>query len=337
MADERPVIRLKSVTFRQEREADWRAFDELLTQAEKRGLKKLNARELLRLPSLYFSVLSSLSVARAISLDRNVVDYLEGLATRGFFIVYGARGSMLERIGWFLKAGFPRAVRRHFLSIAIAIITMVAGTVTSLALVTENPDWYYAFVDVALADGRDPSAGTEELLSVLYQKMDPDQSLSPFATFLFSHNSRIGIMAFALGFAFALPSILLMFYTGLMIGAFCALYASRGLMLDLGGWLSIHGTTELLAVCLCGGAGIVIGQTLAFPGKLSRLDALSKYGREAATIVIGGVLMLFVAGLLEGYARQLITDMTTRYVIGYGMLAVWVAYFALAGRSGRAP
>ena len=41
----------------------------------------------------------------------------------------------------------------------------------------------------------------------------------------------------------------------------------------------------------------------------------------------GVVLMLVVAGMLEGFGRQLVDDTTGRYVIGYSMLAIWLAYF----------
>ena len=48
--------------------------------------------------------------------------------------------------------------------------------------------------------------------------------------------------------------------------------------------------------------------------------------------MIGVVIMLLVAGLLEGFARQLITDDFARYAIAAVMFAFWVAYFALGGR-----
>ena len=49
-----------------------------------------------------------------------------------------------------------------------------------------------------------------------------------FATFLFTHNSQIAIFAFALGFAFAVPTVLLILYNGLMLGAFLAVFAAKG-------------------------------------------------------------------------------------------------------------
>jgi len=39
------------------------------------------------------------------------------------------------------------------------------------------------------------------------------------------------------------------------------------------------------------------------------------------------VVMLFVAGLLEGFGRQLIKDDLVRYIIAGVMLLVWLAYF----------
>ena len=47
----------------------------------------------------------------------------------------------------------------------------------------------------------------------------------------------------------------------------------------------------------------------------------------------GVVIMLFVAGLLEGFGRQLITTEAARYAIGLSMLALWSAYFFLPRRA----
>src|SRR5690606_25393463 len=79
--------------FRAEREADWIAFDLLLTKLEKKGAKALTSDELLQLPILYRATLSSLSIARATSLDKALLDHLEALSIRGYFLVYGVRES----------------------------------------------------------------------------------------------------------------------------------------------------------------------------------------------------------------------------------------------------
>ncbi len=42
--------------------------------------------------------------------------------------------------------------------------------------------------------------------------------------------------------------------------------------------------------------------------------------------------MLFMAGLLEGFGRQLITDTMLRYGIGTLMLTFWLAYYYVPRR-----
>jgi uncharacterized membrane protein SpoIIM required for sporulation len=88
------------------------------------------------------------------------------------------------------------------------------------------------------------------------------------------------------------------------------LYHGQGLTLDLIGWLSVHGTTELFAILLAGGAGIHIGRAMAFPGDATVLEAAAAAARRAAQVMAGVVFMLIVAALLEGFARQLV-DITS--------------------------
>jgi uncharacterized membrane protein SpoIIM required for sporulation len=97
----------------------------------------------------------------------------------------------------------------------------------------------------------------------------------------------------------------------------------------------VHGTTELLAIVLCGGGGLVLAGAIIFPDRETRLESLARRGRAAGTLIMGAVLMFFVAGLLEGFARQLVTDITLRYLIGGSMLAFWLLYFTLGGRGRR--
>ena len=99
--------------------------------------------------------------------------------------------------------------------------------------------------------------------------------------------------------------------------------------IEFGGWLFIHGTTELFAVALAGAAGFRLGWTLAFPGAQSRVDAMSEAGKKAAIIMTGVVAMLGVAGILEGIGRQLISDTVVRYAIGGAAIVLWCTYFYL--------
>ena len=119
---------------------------------------------------------------------------------------------------------------------------------------------------------------------------------------------------------------------GILLGAFYAVFVPKGLGLGFTGWLMIHGSTELFAIILAGAAGLHIGRAVAFPGARSRLAAAGDAGRRGALVMIGVVIMLLAAGLLEGFARQLITADAARFAIAASMFALWVSYFAVVGR-----
>ncbi len=325
--------KLKSTAFRREREGTWRELEGLIRRAESGGLGSLSSAELFRLPNLYRASLSSLSVARAISLDQNVVAYLESLSARAYFYVYGARAGLAAGIADFFADRFPAAVRAARWHIGAAALFMALGVFTGFVLTLGNQDWYYTLVPSALAEDRSPASSTAQLRAILFETDDRlADMLNVFAAFLFTHNAGIGMLAFALGFALGVPVVLLMFYNGLILGALAAVYEAHGLSAEFWAWIAIHGTTELTAVVLCGGAGFVLATSLAFPGPHTRLATLARQGRMAARIVIGAVALFLIAALLEGFARQLVTDSVWRAAIAALALACWVGYFARAGK-----
>lgn len=328
-----PDLVIKSYEFRREREASWRELEALVEKAEKKGVRALSADEVGRLPILYRGALSSLSVARSISLDQNVVEYLEGLACRAYFCVYGSRQRLRTALFEFFAWRFPDAVRRAKWAILLAALFLCAGAATSFLLVSASPDRYYTFVDPAYAQGRDPATPTAELRAGLYDDGGTAaDGLAAFASFLFTHNAKIGILAFALGLLLGVPTALLLFANGLLLGAFAALYHGRSLSVDLWGWLLPHGVTELLAVALCGGAGLVLARAVVFPGARSRAHALATRGREAAVVVVGAACLFLIAGLIEGIFRQTVTSVPIRYALAISTAALWAGYFALVGR-----
>jgi len=325
-------VELKSAAFRAEREASWRELEGLAGRAERGGLRALGPAELARLPVLYRATLSSLSVARAISLDRNLLEYLESLSGRAYLMVYGTRRHLWEALGDFFARRFPRAVRAHAVHLGLSAALLLLGLLTGFALTRADPERFYAFVDPAYAGGRGPTSSTESLRKVLYADRKAAEMLQTFAAFLFSHNARIGLTAFVLGFAGGAPTALLMFSNGLVLGAFGALYASRGLSLEFWAWVLPHGVTELSAVALCGAAGLALGQALLFPGQEERLAALARRGREAGVVALGAVALFFLAGLVEGIFRQLVHAVPVRYAVAAGSALALAAWLAGSGR-----
>jgi uncharacterized membrane protein SpoIIM required for sporulation len=321
------AVLLNADRFRAAHEADWARLDALVTRVEKRSIRALTDEDLLALPLLYRTTLSSLASARATSLDRSLVDYLEQLSTRAYFQLYGPPGSAAGQVARFLRQDWPAAVRALGRETLATFLLTVAAALAGYLLVRSDPAWFYSIIPDGMASGRDPNASAAALRETL--KGAKDGWLATFATFLFTHNAQVAIFSFALGLAFGVPTVLLIAYNGLSLGAMLALFWGKGVGPEFAAWLTIHGTTELFAIMLSGAAGLRIGLALAFPGRRSRGDAAVAAGRTAAQVMIGAVIMLMVAGLLEGVGRQTIEGSAARAAIGLAMLVGWLSYFYL--------
>lgn len=328
----------KSVSFRKEREKNWRQLEALVARVEARGFSGLSQSDRLALPKLYRATISALSVARSIALDRNLIEYLDSLAARAYCCVYGARGGAIRAMREFFVTTWPNTLRAAWGRVTVAALVLLLGAWLGYERTTSDPESYYSFVDPGLASGRDPLASTELLEKTIYG--DPEQhddgELAQFAAFLFTHNSQVSFLAFALGLLAGLPVLPLLFSNGASLGAMHSVFASRGLGVDFMGWVLPHGVTELLAIVIAGAAGLGLGKAMLFPGQLTRKAALERMGRESAILMIGVVLMLIVAGGIEGIFRQTVTDMGVRYALASATALFWIVYFGFVGRSREA-
>ena len=306
---------LHSVKFRAEREDGWRHLEALVEAAEQRGLDSLTAEQLHLLPILYRMTVSSLSVARATSLERGLPEYLERLSARAHLVLHRPRVGLWRGLAQALTETLPNALREARGLIGLTLFTLVLGVLVGHGLVAADPAEYDSFVPEALANGRGPTSSTESLRAVLYSKESLTETLVSFAAFLFAHNSQIALGCISLGILAGVPVLLLAFSNGLTVGAFSALYASRGLLGDVWLWLLPHGVTELLAIAVAGAAGLGLAAGWLFPGPHSRSDALRLAGRRAARLAAAAVVMLFFAALIEGIVRQELAGAGRKHVV----------------------
>jgi len=329
-----PPILVNATRFRAAHQADWERLERLVGRLERGRVRALSDDDLIALPQLYRATLSSLAVARETSLDRALVAYLEQLSRRAYFQLYGVSVSPWTQLRAFFARGWPGAVRALWRETLVAFLLFAISALLGYVLIRQNPSLYGAIMDPGMAGGRVPGASAAELRGTLYGRTGsgPEAGmLATFATFLFTHNAQVCLMSFALGFAFAVPTVMLLILNGLMLGALFAVFAPVGLGPNLAAWLSIHGTTEIFAILIASAAGMRIGTAVAFPGRQRRIDAAVTSGRLAAAAMGGVVVMLAVAGVLEGIGRQTVQGDGARALIGLVMLLLWLTYFYLPG------
>ena len=330
------VETIRSSRFRSEREGDWLRLLAIVDQAERRGIKSLAFEDARDLVTLYRQAVNALSVAREISLDSAIIEFLESLSARAYLVVYAPRASVAGVLSRFFAHGAPNAFRRSGLEILIAFALLALGTLAAFLLVHNDPTWFYAIVPEDMAQGRGPQASADALRRVIYDDEPAalDQ-LGLFATYLFSNNTRVAIFSFVLGIMACVPSSLLVLFNGAMLGALVSIYVEKDMGFDLFAWLSIHGVTELSAIAIATAGGFRLGRAVLFPGDRTRKAALAAAGFDAAKLAVLAAIMLLAAGLLEGFGRQLVTSAPWRVAIGWGIGALWFFWLMFAGRDAK--
>ncbi|MEM7787890.1 MAG: stage II sporulation protein M [Bacteroidota bacterium] len=143
---------------------------------------------------------------------------------------------------------------------------------------------------------------------------------------------QIGIPAASVGTGWILVS------NGIMVGAFAHLFAAEGLIGDWFRVVMIHGTLELSAIVVAGGAGLAMWNALLFPGTYPRLASFRRGAVRGLKILIGLVPVFLAAAALEGFVtRRTEMPLWASLVVILGSLAFVLFYYvALPAHRARA-
>jgi uncharacterized membrane protein SpoIIM required for sporulation len=324
---------IRSARFRKGREKSWKRLEDLLSKLEKKGARSLTADEAMELPGLYQTAISSLSLARNMILDRRLLMYLENLAARAYIAAYGPRETFVEVSRRFVVRDFPRAARNLRFHALAALVFLAAGFLSGYMRVGSDLNNYYDIVPETLAPVH-PSDSREEILQreIFHAWPGFRETFIHFATFLFRNNSKVALLSFSLSFALGVPTVAIVYRNGAVLGAMISLHAQKGLAVPYIAWLSIHGVTELLALLLASAAGLSFAHAIVLPGPVPRREALSRAGTQAGAAMLGAVMMLFIAAIIEGGFRQLVSFTAGRALFALATALFWLWYLVFLGR-----
>jgi uncharacterized membrane protein SpoIIM required for sporulation len=306
---------------------DWDELERLLARG-RRSVGRLSPDELNRLDVLHRRVAIHLAQVRTRTRDERLAAYLNQLAAAAHSLIYlPPRQGFFTKIGVFAAFGFAACVARNWKAHAVSAALLVVGAILSYH--AANQDVLAAYALAIPGDPRLPGTPPERLREYLHHGQDMGSgSKSFFASFLFTHNLKVGLMAMGLGVLAGVPTVILTLYNGMMVGTFLSLYIKAGLGLEFCAWILPHGITELTAIVLCGGVGLMLGRAVISPGLKTRAEALVDAGVDAARTAVGVAGMLALAAFIESFVRQ--SRLTTNERLIYaGLTALfWVIYFA---------
>jgi uncharacterized membrane protein SpoIIM required for sporulation len=219
----------------------------------------------------------------------------------------------------FYRWGFPAIVQETFSYIAAATILFLLGAIAG---------WWYAWREPVFLSLVVP----KELIVMVRDDhklwMGSIVGIEPLASSgIMVNNLSVAFGAIAGGITAGAYTIFLLVYNGLSIGAIATLVGQNHLAYPFWAFVFPHGSLELPAIFLAGGAGLLLARAILFPGQYRRADALKFYGTQASQLVFGIVPMLVIAGTIEGFLSPspLIPE-AFKYIVGIAIFTLLVVY-----------
>jgi uncharacterized membrane protein SpoIIM required for sporulation len=305
----------------------WTRFHQraqMLLRSGPKALRKLSAAELARLIDDYQALTADLARARSLGAARETVDQLNRIAVAGHNLLYGQIRSREAAGPSYGLGAFARLVRKHSWAVALSALVFFGSALASFTAVQLYPSLGY---DLLADEFLDFDAASKDNLHDI-----PSLARPVISSVIISNNIQVTLLAFGFGLTAGVGTTVLLIFNGIHLGSVAGWMTLHGKERALWGWIMPHGGTELLAICLAGAAGYLLAAAIVAPGQVRRSTALKNIGSDALVIELGCMVMLVIAGVIEGFVSPSGIDYQSRIGVLLTSLAGWAIYFLSAGR-----
>ncbi|MBG9377973.1 stage II sporulation protein M [Panacibacter sp. DH6] len=247
----------------------------------------------------FVELTDDLAYARTFYPKSNTEKYLNGLAALFHQKIYRNKKEKKNRIFWFWQYELPFLFKRYqkqFLyAAALFVLFALMGALS--AKYDDN------FVRLILGD---------DYVNMTAENIDKGD---PFGVYKQSgsllmflgiavNNIQVSFWGYVLGITLSLGTVWLLLSNGLMMGSFQYYFISKGLGAKFILVVFIHGTLELWSIIIAGAAGMILGNSILFPGTYTRMQSFLRGGKDGLKIVLGLIPMFITAAFFEGFVTR---------------------------------
>ncbi|MFZ1617043.1 MAG: stage II sporulation protein M [Flavobacteriales bacterium] len=276
--------------------------------------------------ALYIELNDDLSYARTFYPGAQVTAYLNTLAANMHRHIYRNQRTGVGRFITFWTTELPllMASSRKQLAIAAAVFA-VAVLIGGLSARYDT-----TFTRLIMGDGYVDMT----LENIKEGKPMGVYGNSPMMDMFFGitfNNIMVSFYAFAMGTLLSYGTWLILVQNGIMLGTFQYFMYDQGVLRESLMAIWLHGVVEISCIVIAGSAGIVMGNSILFPGTYTRLASFRNGALSGVKIVAGLVPCFILAGFIESFITRRSATMHPALniaVIGGSLLFV-LGYFII--------
>ncbi|MHC2999680.1 stage II sporulation protein M [Microbacterium sp. HJ5] len=300
------------------RRAEWARLDELSRT------RSLSGAEVDELVDRYRAASADLADAKTSAGRSPQGDHISTMLARARLRLTGAPENVLRQVPRFFALQLPAALYRvRWTTLVIALGFLAVGAVVA----------FWVSGDAALVAALGNRLELEEYADNQFTDYYSEKHPATFAGTVWTNNAWIAVQCVIFGITGFWPiMVLVQNAVGVGTAAAVMLAFGRGDVFVL--YILPHGLLELTCLFVAAAAGLGIFWAWVAPGRRTRGEALAAAGRSLATIAIGLVLWLALAGLIEGFVTAQPWPWPVKIGIGAVALALFLIYMIVVG--GRA-
>ena len=283
----------------------WNAFAARLADAQRRGLGSLGEDGVRDFVAEYRDLASDLARLQTAAQGRETPElfYLGRLLAGAHNLLYRGSRVRLTDVLRVVALEAPREVRRSWRPILLAALALFGPAIIAYSAVVRQPAVASTFIPAGMLDRAEE--GVRRAREGSGYIPDPQIFRPTMASQIIANNVQVTFGVFALGITAGIGTMLLLVLNGVSFGGVLGLYQSKGILPLIVAFVAPHGVLELTAVCIAGGAGLLLAAALLLPGRRTRKRALVENGRRAIRLVAAATVLLLVAGSLEGFVSPI--------------------------------
>ncbi|MFO7657862.1 MAG: stage II sporulation protein M [Bacteroidales bacterium] len=308
---------MKEVTFLQKNKARWERFDNALD-----GGYVLKPDEL---SDLFLQITDDLAFSKTYFHGTNTTAYLNMLAKKAHLLIYRNKPVKRNRIAAFWTKDYPLLVYASRKEIGYSFIVFIAAVLIGVVSTLYDPGFERIIMGDEYINQTLENINRGDPLAV-YKSMNQTEMFLGISL----NNIYVSFLVFVFGVFTSVGSGLYLIRNGIMLGAFQTFIAGKGFLLDSFATIWIHGTLEIFAIIVAGAAGIILGNSIVFPGSFTRLESFKKGAMRGTKLVFGLIPVFIIAAFLEGFVtRYTAAPYVLRFSIIMASVLFIIFYFIL--------
>ncbi|HET9277964.1 MAG TPA: stage II sporulation protein M [Flavitalea sp.] len=273
----------------------------------------------------FTELVNDLGYSKTFYPHSKVTQYLNGLASRIYLGIYKNKREESSRILRFWKTELPLTVRKYHRELLYAFLLFTTFAIMAAFSAAQDQSFVRGVLGNNYVEMTEDNIARGDPFGVYKDKNRFEMFLT-----IALNNVKVSFMVFVGGLLLSIGTVWMLFENGMMLGSFQTFFFLKDL-----GWQSVlvvwvHGTLEISAIIIAGAAGLIVGNSILFPGTHKRIQSLKRGAKDGLKLMIGLVPVFIVAAFLEGYITRYSTmpkAISITILVGSFTFIIW--YFVV--------